>query len=386
MPGASPSRLSSLPSSVSGLPSSVSSLPSSVGALPSSVSSLPPSVGALPSSVSSLPSSVSSLPSSVSSLPSSVSGLPSSVSSLPWSVGAPLSSVGAPPSSVGAPPSSVSSLPWSVGAPLSSVGAPPSSVGVPPSSVSSLPWSVGAPPSSVSGQPRLGLTSSPRASKQVIGSRVVDVHRVAPATLQLAPPPPDHRSPPRSPVLSRRHAACSPLPPCRRSSTTPSWTCSASAPSWRPASSRTSRSSTSHRTRRQPWSRRLSTSSCPPLLRADLVIDLRDARGTMVLAIVLEVQRDKDPDKKYAWALYVAAVRARKRCPAILLVIAPDPRVARWAAQPIRPGHGAREPAAGRARPDERARGDGPDRGGAGGGVSRCSRPLRTARDRTGSP
>jgi hypothetical protein len=56
--------------------------------------------------------------------------------------------------------------------------------------------------------------------------------------------------------------------------------------------------------------------------------------------IVLEVQREKDPDKKYSWLVYVAAVRARKRCPTIVLVVAPDAEVAAWAVAPIDVGLG----------------------------------------------
>ncbi len=78
----------------------------------------------------------------------------------------------------------------------------------------------------------------------------------------------------------------------------------------------------------------------PVEFRADLVIELRDAKGMLVLAIVLEVQRDEDPDKKYSWPVYVAAVRARKRCPTVVLVVAPDAGVATWAAQPIDLGLG----------------------------------------------
>jgi hypothetical protein len=37
----------------------------------------------------------------------------------------------------------------------------------------------------------------------------------------------------------------------------------------------------------------------PIEFRADLVLELRDWSGAVVLAIVLEVQRDKDPDKKF---------------------------------------------------------------------------------------
>lgn len=78
----------------------------------------------------------------------------------------------------------------------------------------------------------------------------------------------------------------------------------------------------------------------PVEFRADLVLELRDASGATVLAIVLEVQREKDPDKKYSWLVYVAAVRARKRCPTIVLVVAPDADVAAWAMAPIDVGLG----------------------------------------------
>lgn len=73
----------------------------------------------------------------------------------------------------------------------------------------------------------------------------------------------------------------------------------------------------------------------PVEFRADLVLELRNAAGRPVLAIVLEVQRDEDPDKKYSWPVYVAVVRARKRCNAIVLVVAPDAHVAAWAAGDI---------------------------------------------------
>ena len=78
----------------------------------------------------------------------------------------------------------------------------------------------------------------------------------------------------------------------------------------------------------------------PVEFRADLVLELKDASGAVVLAIVLEVQREKDPDKKYSWLVYVAAVRARKRCPTIVLVVAPDADVAAWAMEPIDIGLG----------------------------------------------
>jgi hypothetical protein len=78
----------------------------------------------------------------------------------------------------------------------------------------------------------------------------------------------------------------------------------------------------------------------PVELRADLVLELLDGKGEPVLLIVLEVQRDEDPDKKYSWPVYVTVVRAKKRCPAIVLVVAPDEKVATWAAEKIDVGLG----------------------------------------------
>ena len=78
----------------------------------------------------------------------------------------------------------------------------------------------------------------------------------------------------------------------------------------------------------------------PVEFRADLVLELRDASDAIVLAIVLEVQREEDPDKKFSWLVYVAAVRAKKRCPTILLVVAPDAGVAAWAGEPLDSGLG----------------------------------------------
>jgi len=78
----------------------------------------------------------------------------------------------------------------------------------------------------------------------------------------------------------------------------------------------------------------------PIEFRADLVIELRDAIGALVLAIVFEAQRDIDPDKEYSWPVYVTVVRARKRCQAIILAVAPNPEVATWAAREIDLGLG----------------------------------------------
>ena len=78
----------------------------------------------------------------------------------------------------------------------------------------------------------------------------------------------------------------------------------------------------------------------PVEFRADLVLELLDENGTPVLLIVLEMQREEDPDKKYTWPVYVTVVRAKKRCQAMVLVVAPDEKVATWAAEKIDVGLG----------------------------------------------
>ena len=69
---------------------------------------------------------------------------------------------------------------------------------------------------------------------------------------------------------------------------------------------------------------------------ADLVIELDD--GEPVLAIIVEAQRDYDTNKRFSWPVYVATLRARKRCPVCLLVLASDDALARWSCEPIELG------------------------------------------------
>jgi hypothetical protein len=55
--------------------------------------------------------------------------------------------------------------------------------------------------------------------------------------------------------------------------------------------------------------------------------------------VVVEVQRGRDPNKRFSWPLYLAHLRARYRCPVLLLVLALDAGLARWCARPIQMGH-----------------------------------------------
>jgi hypothetical protein len=72
----------------------------------------------------------------------------------------------------------------------------------------------------------------------------------------------------------------------------------------------------------------------PAEYRADIVVLLLD--GEMpVRVIVVEVQLAVDPRKRLSWPAYVTVSRAIHACPADLLVVAPDPAVAGWCAEPV---------------------------------------------------
>jgi hypothetical protein len=72
--------------------------------------------------------------------------------------------------------------------------------------------------------------------------------------------------------------------------------------------------------------------------RADAVVMLTDA-GLTVMAVVVEVQLGRDIDKGWTWPVYLATLRARLRCPAVLLVVCVDSGTARWCSKPIDLGH-----------------------------------------------
>ena len=77
----------------------------------------------------------------------------------------------------------------------------------------------------------------------------------------------------------------------------------------------------------------------PTTYFADTVVVLQDHSATPVTGVIIEVQRDVDKTKLLSWPSYVANLRARRACDALLLVIAPDPAVAAWARQTIELGH-----------------------------------------------
>jgi hypothetical protein len=75
----------------------------------------------------------------------------------------------------------------------------------------------------------------------------------------------------------------------------------------------------------------------PAEYRADVVVVLLD-RDVPVRVIIVEVQLAVDPRKRLSWPAYVTVSRATHGCPAGLLVVAPDPSLAGWCAEPIEIG------------------------------------------------
>ena len=71
---------------------------------------------------------------------------------------------------------------------------------------------------------------------------------------------------------------------------------------------------------------------------ADAVVELLQG-GKRRAAVVVEVQLQKKPRKRFTWPLYVGSVRAELECKTMLLVLAPRRSVAAWASQPIELGH-----------------------------------------------
>jgi hypothetical protein len=83
------------------------------------------------------------------------------------------------------------------------------------------------------------------------------------------------------------------------------------------------------------------TQVVPTEYRADGLLVLSSDRP--VFGVVEEIQLSVDDQKLYTWPLYVAAARAKLRCPVCLLVVALTPEVAAWAARPIALGPGGEQ-------------------------------------------
>ncbi len=73
--------------------------------------------------------------------------------------------------------------------------------------------------------------------------------------------------------------------------------------------------------------------------RADAVLVLGDPEQPSDI-LVVETQGDINPRMRRVWPISVAGPRVRHGCPVVLVVLAPDPAVARWCAEPIDLGRG----------------------------------------------
>ncbi len=80
------------------------------------------------------------------------------------------------------------------------------------------------------------------------------------------------------------------------------------------------------------------TDVAPTEYRADAAVVLT-AGKVPVLAVVVEVQLGRDRDKRWTWPVYLATLRARLRCPTVLLVVCVEAATADWYAVPIELGH-----------------------------------------------
>jgi hypothetical protein len=77
---------------------------------------------------------------------------------------------------------------------------------------------------------------------------------------------------------------------------------------------------------------------------ADSVVLLYDKarrRRRPILGLVVEVQLSRKERKRFTWPAYLTRLRADHECEVMLLVLAPDAKVAAWARQPIQLGYGS---------------------------------------------
>ncbi len=81
------------------------------------------------------------------------------------------------------------------------------------------------------------------------------------------------------------------------------------------------------------------TALMPTEYRADAVVALTGAGDAVELAIVVEIQLRKSEAKRWSWPSYLTLLRARLRCPTVLLVVCGDPSTAKWCRAPIELGH-----------------------------------------------
>jgi len=76
-----------------------------------------------------------------------------------------------------------------------------------------------------------------------------------------------------------------------------------------------------------------------PAYACDMVVRVRGRDERTAACVVVEVQLERDDEKRLTWPVYVTAARRAFSCPATLLVVAPEKTVAQWIKEPIAIGH-----------------------------------------------
>ncbi|MBF6173025.1 hypothetical protein [Nocardia blacklockiae] len=72
----------------------------------------------------------------------------------------------------------------------------------------------------------------------------------------------------------------------------------------------------------------------PTEYRADAVVALT-SNGAPALGVIVEAQLRPDSGKPWSWPVYLVTLRARLRCPVVLLILCPNDRTATWCRTPI---------------------------------------------------
>lgn len=113
-------------------------------------------------------------------------------------------------------------------------------------------------------------------------------------------------------------------------------TCSLTAPNW--PSSFSARCSRRCRPTHGYVCRRAAITGVGPGDRNAVVV--AEADGEAVLAVIVAVQLDPDPETHFAWPVHVAGLRSRHRCPAVVLAVTVSVTMATWCSTPVDLGGG----------------------------------------------
>lgn len=73
----------------------------------------------------------------------------------------------------------------------------------------------------------------------------------------------------------------------------------------------------------------------PAEYRADVVLRVNDTQGKPLDVLIVEVQLQRDAGKHMAWLQHAVGAHLRMKCPATVIVFAPEQSVATWCSRPV---------------------------------------------------